>query len=87
MLTGPGEISGEVAAVKGKVIQLTVSRGKGMNQETYKNYFANGQFNLDGPITFDPDILSRLGVDGRYVVPSGTYPFTVSGDLITITFK
>jgi hypothetical protein len=87
MEPGPGEISGEMILVRGGIFQLTVSRDKGMDKETYVKYFSDGKFILDGPVTFDPDVLSKLGVDGRYVVPSGTYPFTANGDLLTITFK
>jgi hypothetical protein len=87
MEPGPGEISGELVMLRGKIIQLTVSRVKGMNNETYLKYFSDGKFTLEGPITFEPNVLTRLGIEGYYVVPAGTYPFTSNGDVITITFK
>jgi len=73
--------------VKGTIIQLSASRGKGMNKETYMKYFSDGKFNLDGPMTFDPKVLSQLGIGSDYVVPSGTYPVTINGDMLTVTFK
>jgi hypothetical protein len=87
MIPGSGEISGEMVVLKDKVIQFTVSRGKGMNSETFLKYFSGGRFTLDGPITFEPGVLSRLGIDGNYEVPPGTYPYSSNGDLVTITFK
>jgi len=87
MEPGPGEISGEMVLVKNKIIQLTVSRGKGMNRETWLKYFSDGKFNLDGPLTFDPAVLSRLGADPDCTVPQGAYPVAANGDLLTITFK
>jgi len=87
MVPGPGEISGEMVLVRGKVIQLTVSRIKGMNKETHMRFFSEGFFTLDGPITFDPDILFKLGLRDSYVVPAGKYPYSMNGDVITITFK
>ena len=41
MEPGPGEISGEMVLVKNKIIQLTVSRGKGLNRETWLKYFSD----------------------------------------------
>jgi hypothetical protein len=87
MIPGPGEISGEMVLLKDRSIQFTVSRGKGMTNETYLKYFSGGRFALDGPITFDPSVLSGLGVDLNYEVPPGNYPYSANGDLVTITFK
>ncbi|MEI7896386.1 MAG: hypothetical protein WCJ26_05085 [bacterium] len=87
MNPGPGEISGELVFVNGNTFQLTVSRGKGMTNETYLKYFSEGKFNQDGPVTFDPAVLSKLGIEASYVIPSGSYPATISGDLVTITFR
>jgi hypothetical protein len=87
MEPGPGGISGEMALGKGNVIKLTVSRNTGMTDDTYKKCFAEGKFILDGPITFEPGILTRLRADANYIIPAGTYPITINGDLITITFN
>jgi hypothetical protein len=87
MVSGQGEISGEMDLLKGNIFQLTVSKDKGMNNETYLKYFSDEKFILDGPITFDPGVLKKLGIDGNYVVSSGTYPVTTNGELLTITFN
>lgn len=87
MIAGPGEISGEMVVLKDRIIQFTVSRGKGMNTETYQKYFSGGRFTLDGPITFEPAVLSKLGLDPSYSVPAGSYPVSSNGDLVTVTFR
>jgi hypothetical protein len=87
MEPGAGEITAEIVLVKDKIIQATVSRGKGMTKETFMRYFSEGKFNLDGPITFDPAVLSRLGIDAGYVVPPGAYPVNTNGDQMTIIFR
>jgi hypothetical protein len=87
MTTGAGEISGELSTERSRMLQLTVSRGKGMNNDTYLKYFSDGRFTLDGPVSFDPNILSGLGLDPGYTIPAGAYPFTANGDKLTITFK
>ncbi len=87
MEPGPGEMAGEMTMVRDKTCQFTVSRSKGMNTEHRMNCFSDGKFNLDGPLTFDPDLLKKLGFDENFTVPAGTYPVTFSGDILTITFK
>lgn len=87
MQPGAGEFVADIVLMKDKVIQATVSRGKGMNKETFLKYFSDGKFNLDGPITFDPAVLGRLGLDAGYVIPPGAYPVTTNGDQMTITFR
>ncbi|MFZ4520528.1 MAG: hypothetical protein ACOYNC_02415 [Bacteroidales bacterium] len=87
MEPGPGEISGEMVVLRDKVIQFTVSRGKGMNNETYRNVFNGGSFTLEGPVTFDPKVLSGLGLDVSYSIPAGRYPYAVNGDRLTIMFR
>ncbi|MCX6304227.1 MAG: hypothetical protein NT040_04605 [Bacteroidetes bacterium] len=87
MEPGPGEIFGEMVVLNDKIIRMTVSRGRGMTNETYGKYFSDGKFHLDGPMTFDPNVLSRLGIEGKYMIPPGTYPCTANGDMLTIIFK
>ena len=87
MVPGPGEIVGEMVLLKDKIILMTVSRSKGMNNETWRKYFSEGKFNFDGPITFDPEVLLNLGIDRNYILPASDYPYAVNGDNLTITFK
>ena len=87
MEPGAGEITADIVLVKDKIIQATVSRGKGMTKETFMRYFSEGKFNIDGPITFDPAVLSRLCIDAGYVVPTGAYPVNTNGDQMTIIFR
>jgi hypothetical protein len=87
MEPGPGEICGDMALIRGNIFQLSFSRGKGLNNDTWQRYFADGKFLADGPITFDPAVLMQLGLPGGYVIPSGSYPVAVNGDQIVITFK
>ena len=87
MVPGPGEIFGDLVLERGNIFQLTVSRGKGMDKETQLKYFSDGTFNLEGIITFDPAVLSKLGISGNYVVPASKYPVSANGDMLTITFK
>ena len=87
MEPGPGEISGELVLFNGKIFQLSFSRSKGLKNETYLKYFTDGKFTLDGPVTFDPNVLSKLEIDEKYVIPPGTYSVTANGDLLTIIFK
>ena len=84
---GTGEIFGEMAPVSGNILQLTVSKSKGMGPDTYMKYFSDGKFTVDGSITFDPNVLSKLGVNVNLVVPAGSYPFILKGDLLIITFN
>jgi hypothetical protein len=87
MEPGPGDIPGEMTMSRGNSLQLAVSRGKGMNNESWRKYIADGKFILDGPITFDPEVLSRLGAEKGVVVPAGSYPVTSNGDQLIITFQ
>jgi hypothetical protein len=87
MEPGPGEIIGELILIKGNIFQLTVSKVKGIKAETYNSNFSNGKFNLDGTMTFDPNILSKFGIDTKYFVPPGIYSVTTNGDMLTIIFK
>jgi hypothetical protein len=87
MVPGSGEIAGDLVITAGNSLQFTFTRRKGMNNETSRPYLIGGQFVLDGPVTFEPEVLSRLGAERNLIIPAGTYPVAQNGDTITVTFK
>jgi hypothetical protein len=86
-MPGPGQIVGELSNAPASGLQLKISQTKGIDKETFMNHFRNGRFDIRGPITFEPEVLSKLGLSANFTVAQGEYPYTVNGDEITIRFK
>jgi len=82
-----GQIFGTIEQKEGKTLELTVSRNKGIDKETFYELFKAGKFIADGPITFSTDVLEKLKLPASYSIPAGEYPFSIEGDRITIYFK
>ena len=85
-LIGPGQIAGDFEKANGILI-LSISGTKALDKATFDKFFQNGKFILDGPLTFSPEVLSKLELQGNYTIPAGSYAYNISGDLITVTFK
>ena len=86
-MPGPGQIVGELSNAPASGLQLKISQTKGIDKETFMNHFRNGRFDIRGPITFEPEVLSKLGLSANFTIAQGEYPYTVNGDEITIRFK
>lgn len=85
-LPGPGQIIGELMTTDNSVV-FVISKSKGLDRETYNEFFSQGQFILDGPITFEPEILNKVSLPRAFSVPSGKYRVTLTGDEIKVYFK
>ena len=84
---GPGDKFGSLENPGNGSLVYTVSKRKGMLPETNKQYFGSGKFFIDGPITFSPDVLSKLSLKSDFSIPGGAYLCTFNGDEIIIIFK
>lgn len=87
MVPGPGEIGGDLLPAGGRTLQLVVKLQKGLKNDVWQSGFRDNTYTLDGAITFEPEVLARLGLDRNFTIPAGTYPCSTSGDLATITFR
>jgi hypothetical protein len=87
MTPGPGEIHGEITQLDGRTLQMTIYRKKGLRDDTWQEYFRDGKFMLDGYLTFDPEILSKLGLPKSFQLPPGNYPYSMKGDQVTVIFR
>lgn len=86
-MPGHGQISGTLEVNESNILVLTVSKGNGLDRESYNEIFSKDKFILDGDITFSPEVMNKLRLPLTYSIPAGEYPYTTTGDVINVYFK
>jgi hypothetical protein len=82
-----GQILGEIEISDANSMVLTIAKTKGLDRETFMEYFTKDKFMLNGPITFSPEILEKLKLPLSYSIPAGEYSYSVAGDVIRVFLK
>jgi hypothetical protein len=86
-LLAPGQIIGTMDIKQNKEIVFSFSKKGGIRSETIKELLNGGYFILDGEGTFSEEILKKLGLPANFKLSEGKYPYTESGDFVTVIFK
>ena len=82
-----GTIIGEISNLATTGLTLTFSKRSGVTPETFRKFFRNGKFNLEGEGTLAEEIAKKLGLILSYKISEGLYNFKEDSDQVTIFFK
>jgi hypothetical protein len=81
-----GIISGELSNLSTTGFTFSFNRKTGITNETFSRYFTKGKVYVDGQITISEEVAKKLGLPPSYTIAEGTYGYTETRDVVTITF-
>jgi len=82
-----GQIIGEINNSATSGLVLSFNQNTGITKKTFKEFFNDGKFYLDGPGTISEEILKMLKLPANYFIPAGNYSYEVRGEMISISFN